>query len=170
MLTFQMWNVGETFNDNVLKTAVMEFVDSHLEELLKDNLLEFLGFEEVHEILSRPKLGVWSQKYVCDSIIQWILQKQSPAEDMDDQEVNMIAEMKFRLRDTFANMTELYFDKKTISHLLPVGSPATTWQAQLERSLPLPAVASGWASTLPVFTVLSTCKSSRRRRAVSRLS
>ena len=140
MLTFQMWNVGETFNDNVLKTAVMEFVDSHLEELLKDNLLEFLGFEEVHEILSRPKLCVWSQKYVCDSIIQWILQKQSPAEDMDDQEVNMIAEMKFRLRDTFANMTELYFDKKTISHLLSVASTSAKTNRVVPRQ---PKEASG---------------------------
>ena len=140
LLTFQMWNVGETFNDNVLKTAVMEFVDSHLEELLKDNLLEFLGFEEVHEILSRPKLCVWSQKYVCDSILQWILQKQSPAEDMDDQEVNMIAEMKFRLRDTFANMTELYFDKKTISHLLSVASTSAKTNRVVPRQ---PKEASG---------------------------
>ena len=106
----------------MLTEFIKEKRNCSLEELLKDNLLEFLGFEEVHEILSRPKLCVWSQKYVCDSILQWILQKQSPAEDMDDQEVNMIAEMKFRLRDTFANMTELYFDKKTISHLLPVAS------------------------------------------------
>ena len=118
----QMWNICEMFNDKELKKAVMNFVDCHLEELIQDNLLEFLGFDEVQEILTRPKLCVWSHKFVCDSILKWILQKQSPAELIDVDELNMLAQLISTLRKTFSNMSDLYFDDPTFNDLIPKSS------------------------------------------------
>ena len=106
------------FDDKELKKAVMNFIDCHLEDLIQDNLLEFLGFGEVHEILSRPKLCVWSHKFVCDSILRWILHKQSPDEPIDEDEVNMTVQLISKLRGCFNNMSDFYFDEPTIHQLL----------------------------------------------------
>ena len=117
-----MWNFCEMFNEKELKKAVMNFVDCHLEELIQDNLLEFLGFAEAREILTRPKLCVWSHKFVCDSILKWILQNQSPAELIDVDELNRIAQLISTLRQTFSNMSDLYFDDPTFNDLIPKSS------------------------------------------------
>ena len=77
-----------------MKSAVMDFVDCHLEELIDDHLLDYLGYDEISEILSRPKLCVRSQKKVCDSIVAWILRKRCP-ENEDDAELTIELGKKF---------------------------------------------------------------------------
>lgn len=67
-----MWNYSELFHITDIKTAVLRYIDCHFETLVGENLLDFLGYDELEEILSRPELCIRSEKGMWDVIFKWI--------------------------------------------------------------------------------------------------
>ncbi len=104
----KVWNVGETYGELRLKNAVLEYLDCHFEQVIRDNLLAYLSFDEIYEILSRPRLCVRSLKGTCDAIVNWIAEKRCP-DNEDDHELTLKLLMKLQAK--FPCMSDTYWRK-----------------------------------------------------------
>lgn len=96
------------YGEHQLKRAVMEYIDHQFQDLIEDNLLEYLSFDEIYEILERPRLCVYSQWDVCSAMMKWIHAKRCPDSE-DDQELTK--QLVTKLRSIFPAMSDYYFQK-----------------------------------------------------------
>jgi hypothetical protein len=97
-----------------LKEAVLRIIDYRLETLIQENLLVFLGFDELYEILDRKTLCVRSQKCLFDAIVNWIDSKRC-LDSSDDEELAL--KLIEKAASTLSSLSENYVRDQTTTRL-----------------------------------------------------
>ena len=89
-LLVKMWSFSESFGSIPLRDAVLSYVDRHLEALIESNILAFLGFNEICQIINRPSLCVQQSIFVCSSVLHWLRKKCEPESDEDNEMAGVV--------------------------------------------------------------------------------
>ncbi len=97
----RIWNVAEQCNSQQLRSAVLAVLEFRLEEFLPHDILLFLGYEEIQQVLSHERLCVRSEKALFDRLVDWIRRKSSADsyDEGDQQEMfRLSADLVAQLR------------------------------------------------------------------------
>ena len=118
-LLVKMWSFSESFGSIPLRDAVLSYVDRHFEALIESNILAFLGFNEICQIINRPSLCVQQSIFVCSSVLNWLRKKCEPDSDEDNEMAGVVLQ-KLQAKFPFVPSHILLAQKPGSSLVKPV--------------------------------------------------